>query len=47
MAIVQRVAQSNGGSITLHSAEGRGTAFVIRLPLVPDAEPALGLPRPH
>lgn len=47
MAIVQRVAQSNGGSITLHSAEGLGTAFVIRLPLVPDAEPALELPRPH
>lgn len=40
MAIVQRVAQSNGGSITLRSAEGQGTAFIIRLPLVPEGQPA-------
>jgi signal transduction histidine kinase len=32
MAIVQRVAQSNGGSITFQSDEGQGTAFVVRLP---------------
>jgi len=31
MAIVQRVAQSNGGSITLRSREGEGTAFIVRL----------------
>jgi signal transduction histidine kinase len=37
MAIVQRVAQSNGGSITLRSDEGRGTAFVVRLPLAGSA----------
>ena len=36
MAIVQRVAQANGGSITLLSDEGEGTAFVIRLPLAPE-----------
>ena len=34
MAIVQRVAQSNGGSITLRSREGEGTAFIVRLPRV-------------
>ncbi|WP_066479005.1 HAMP domain-containing sensor histidine kinase [Bosea sp. WAO] len=39
MAIVQRVAQSNGGSITLRSAEGQGTAFIIRLPLASEVEP--------
>ena len=32
MAIVQRVAQANGGSITLRSEEGQGTTFVVRLP---------------
>lgn len=40
MAIVQRAPQSNGGSITLRSAEGQGTAFIIRLPLVPEGQPA-------
>ena len=40
MAIVQRAPQSNGGSITLRSAEGQGTAFSIRLPLVPEGQPA-------
>ena len=35
MAIVQRVAQANGGSITLRSEEGKGTAFIVRLPPVP------------
>ncbi len=42
MAIVQRVAQSNGGSITLRSAEGQGTAFIIRLPLASETSPAPG-----
>lgn len=32
MAIVQRVAQANGGSIALRSEEGKGTAFIVRLP---------------
>lgn len=32
MAIVQRVAEANGGSITLRSADGQGTAFIVRLP---------------
>lgn len=36
MAIAQRVAQANGGSITLQSEDGRGTVFVVRLPLAPD-----------
>ncbi len=45
MAIVQRVAQSNGGSITLRSAEGQGTAFIIRLPLAQGAEAAAELSR--
>lgn len=33
MAIVQRVVTSSGGTITLRSAEGAGTAFIIHLPL--------------
>ena len=33
MAIVQRVVTSAGGTITLRSAEGKGTAFIIQLPL--------------
>jgi signal transduction histidine kinase len=45
MAIVQRMEQSNGGSITLRSAEGQGTAFIIRLPLAQGAEAAVGLSR--
>lgn len=36
MAIVQRVAQANGGSITLESDEGMGTRFIIRLPRAND-----------
>lgn len=40
MAIVQRVAQSNGGSITLRSAEGQGTAFIIHLPLASETSRA-------
>ena len=32
MAIVQRVAQANGGTIELASREGEGTRFTIRLP---------------
>ena len=32
MAIVRRVVESNGGTITLQSAPGEGTAFTIRLP---------------
>jgi len=35
MAIVQRVAQANGGSITLRSEEGKGTAFIAKLPPAP------------
>ncbi len=33
MAIVQRVVTSSGGTITLRSAEGEGTAFIIQLPV--------------
>lgn len=40
MAIVQRVAQANGGSIALHSAEGQGTAFVVLLPPAGQGAPA-------
>lgn len=32
MAIVQRVAQANGGSIVLNSDEGKGTSFTVHLP---------------
>lgn len=35
MAIVQRVAQANGGSITLRSEEGKGAAFIVKLPPAP------------
>ncbi len=40
MAIVQRVAQANGGSITLRSEDDRGTSFIVRLPLA--SEPHAG-----
>ena len=40
MAIVQRVAQANGGSIALRSEEGHGTAFIVRLPLASIPKPA-------
>lgn len=33
MAIVKRVAEANGGSVTLRSQEGQGTAFIVRLRL--------------
>lgn len=47
MAIVQRAAQSNGGSITLRSAERQGTAFIIRLPLATATKQAQELVDPR
>ena len=35
LTIVKRVAESAGGSVTAHSSLGRGTTFVMRLPLAP------------
>ena len=40
MAIVQRVAEANGGSIVLRSEAGEGTAFIVRLPPARPAQPA-------
>jgi two-component system, OmpR family, sensor kinase len=40
LAIVQAVAHSHGGSVSLDSANGRGARFVVRLPAAPDRVPA-------
>jgi signal transduction histidine kinase len=40
MAIVRRVAEANGGSITLRSEDQKGTAFIVRLPLARPSVPA-------
>ena len=43
LAIVRAVAEAHGGSITVRSAPGAGSEFVLRLPLAPaaDAKPPL------
>jgi signal transduction histidine kinase len=40
LAIVQAVAHSHGGSVSLESANGRGARFVVRLPAAPERAPA-------
>ena len=35
LSIVQGLAQAQGGSVTVHSVEGAGTTFTVRLPLAP------------
>ena len=45
LAIVRAVAESHGGSVTLHSAPGEGTRFEVRLPAARAAEaPAAPVP---
>lgn len=39
LAIVQSIAQAHGGWVTVDSALGRGTTFIVRLPLAVDAAP--------
>ncbi len=52
LTMVQRLAELHGGSVSAHSAgEGRGSTFVVRLPLAPAAPPAppraADAPHPH
>lgn len=45
LAIAQAIAQAHGGSLTVQSAPGTGTAFTLTLPLTPpNARPALTNP---
>jgi signal transduction histidine kinase len=39
LAIVRAVAESHGGSVTLHEADGGGASFRVRLPLEASGEP--------
>ena len=38
LAISQRIVQAHGGEIDIRSRIGRGSTFIIRLPLPPDDE---------
>jgi signal transduction histidine kinase len=40
LAIVQKAVEASGGAISFETAEGEGTSFVIRLPLLPAGDGA-------
>ena len=41
LAIVRRIARAHGGQVSVQSEVGKGSTFRIRLPLTPEAEPAI------
>ena len=48
LAICQRIVKSHGGSISVQSAPGQGTEFIIRIPAIAEARPvAEGTPSPE
>jgi two-component system, OmpR family, phosphate regulon sensor histidine kinase PhoR len=46
LSIVKHVAENHGGTVHVQSELGRGSTFVVRIPLVKDREPEGILPRP-
>lgn len=44
LAVVRRIAEALGGSVTVRSAPGQGTCFTLRLPAAPPSRVGLGVP---
>ncbi|HSF23330.1 MAG TPA: HAMP domain-containing sensor histidine kinase, partial [Blastocatellia bacterium] len=38
LAIVKHVVEAHGGSVTVQSEPGRGSTFIVRLPIKPEPE---------
>jgi signal transduction histidine kinase len=38
---VKKIVEAHGGSVTVSSSEGKGTVFVLRIPVFEAAEPSL------
>lgn len=45
LAIVRSLVELHGGTVTIESAPGEGTRFVVRLPRAPDVGPGIAAPR--
>jgi signal transduction histidine kinase len=41
LALVKKIVEAHGGSVTVSSSEGKGTVFVLRIPVFEAAEPSL------
>jgi len=39
LAIVKEIVEAHGGSVAVESVEGKGSTFIVRLPLAPEPEP--------